>query len=85
MVLVLDVQLEADVTGLGRLDTGVSRFGTGLAVIAVVAGLWRLAYLFAAKWGDELLLNDSLYFSLQAALNSEGEWFREGLNGQPGA
>ena len=51
----------------------------------MVAGIWRLAYLFIAKWGDDLLLNDSIYFSLQAALNSEGKWFQEGLSGQPGA
>jgi 4-amino-4-deoxy-L-arabinose transferase-like glycosyltransferase len=60
-------------------------FAQWLAVISVVAGIWRLAYLFVAKWGDDLLLNDSIYFSLQAALNSEGKWFQEGLSGQPGA
>jgi len=56
-----------------------------LTVISVLAGIWRLGYLFVAKWGDDLLLNDSIYFSLQAALNSEGKWFQEGLSGQPGA
>lgn len=60
-------------------------FARGLAVISVLGGLWRVGYLLVAKWGDDLLLNDSIYFSLQAALNSEGRWFQEGLSGQPGA
>ncbi|MFV0306194.1 MAG: ArnT family glycosyltransferase [Desertimonas sp.] len=67
-------------------DAGADRsFIRSLIAISVVGGLWRLCYLFVAKWGDDLLLNDSLYFSLQAALNSEGQWFREGLDGHPGA
>lgn len=61
------------------------RFATALVVISLIGGIWRLLYLFVVKWGDELLLNDSLYFSLQAAMNSEGQWFREGLDGHPGA
>ena len=32
-----------------------------------------------------MLLNDSLYFSIQAGLNSEGQWFEDALTGQPGA
>lgn len=60
-------------------------FGRALAVISVIGGLWRLGYLLLVKWGDDLLFNDSIYFSLQAALNSEGRWFQEGLSGQPGA
>ena len=47
--------------------------------------MWRLGYLFAVKIDDALLLNDSLYFSIQAGRNSEGDWFREGLTNLPGA
>ncbi len=34
---------------------------------------------------QKLLLNDSLYYSIQAGLNSEGSWFKDALTGQPGA
>ena len=47
--------------------------------------VWRLGYLVVAKFGAPLLLNDSLYFSIQAGRNSEGDWFREGLTSLPGA
>ena len=33
----------------------------------------------------QLLLNDSLYYSIQAGRNSEGDWFREALTDLPGA
>lgn len=61
------------------------RFRTGLVLITAGAALWRLGYLFAAKLDDALLLNDSLYYSIQAGRNSEGDWFREGLTDLPGA
>lgn len=67
------------------VPTRWSPWAIRLAVISVIGGVWRLGYLVAAKWGDPLLLNDSLYFSLQASLNSEGHWFEEGLTGGPGA
>ena len=34
---------------------------------------------------QKLLLNDSLYYSIKAGLNSEGSWFKDALTGQPGA
>ncbi len=60
-------------------------FKVGLAVITAGAAVWRLGYLFAAKIDDALMLNDSLYYSIQAGRNSEGDWFREGLTDLPGA
>jgi hypothetical protein len=56
-----------------------------LALITAVGAAWRLGYLFAAKIDDPLLLNDSLYYSIQAGRNSEGDWFREALTSLPGA
>jgi 4-amino-4-deoxy-L-arabinose transferase-like glycosyltransferase len=66
--------------------SGSSRtFRIRLALITAGAALWRLGYLFAVKIDDALLLNDSLYYSIQAGRNSEGDWFREGLTDLPGA
>jgi 4-amino-4-deoxy-L-arabinose transferase-like glycosyltransferase len=61
------------------------RFRQWLVAIAAVGAVWRLGYLFAAKLHDALLLNDSLYYSMQAGRNSEGDWFREALTALPGA
>jgi hypothetical protein len=60
-------------------------FRVGLLIITAVGAVWRLGYLAAAKLGEPLLLNDSLYYSMQAGRNSEGDWFREGLTSLPGA
>ena len=57
----------------------------GLIGITVAAALWRLGYLFVVKLDDAVMLNDSLYYSIQAGRNSEGDWFREGLTDLPGA
>ena len=61
------------------------RFGISLAIITALAAVWRLGYLLAVKIDDALLLNDSLYYSIQAGRNSEGDWFREALTELPGA
>lgn len=61
------------------------RFRVGLLAITAAAAVWRLGYLVAIKIDDALLLNDSLYYSIQAGRNSEGDWFREGLSDLPGA
>ena len=53
------------------------RFAGWLGAITLVGAIWRLAYLFVVKADDALLLNDSLYYSIQAGRNSEGDWFRE--------
>jgi 4-amino-4-deoxy-L-arabinose transferase-like glycosyltransferase len=62
-----------------------ARFRRWLLVITAVGAAWRTGYLVVAKLGTPLLLNDSLYFSIQAGRNSEGDWFREGLTNLPGA
>ena len=62
-----------------------ARFRIWLAVITAIGAAWRIGYLVVAKFGEPLLLNDSLYFSIQAGRNSEGDWFREGLTNLPGA
>ena len=61
------------------------QFRIWLTAITAVGAAWRLGYLFADKLHDPLLLNDSLYFSIQAGRNSEGDWFREALTSLPGA
>jgi 4-amino-4-deoxy-L-arabinose transferase-like glycosyltransferase len=66
------------------MDQG-RRFGFWLTVITVLGAVWRLGYLLAVKIDDPLLLNDSLYYSMQAGRNSEGDWFREALTELPGA
>jgi 4-amino-4-deoxy-L-arabinose transferase-like glycosyltransferase len=60
-------------------------FRRGLVAITAIGAAWRLGYLLVAKLHAPLLLNDSLYFSIQAGRNSEGDWFREGLTALPGA
>jgi hypothetical protein len=62
-----------------------TQFRLWLGIITLVGAAWRLGYLFAVKIHDPLLLNDSIYYSLQAARNSEGDWFRESLTMLPGA
>ncbi len=56
-----------------------------LLLITALGAAWRLGYLVVAKVDQPLLLNDSIYFSIQAGLNSEGHWFEDALTGQPGA
>jgi len=70
------------VTGYERVDR---TFAIRLAVITAIGAVWRLGYLFVVKIDDRLLLNDSLYYSIQAGRNSEGDWFREALTPLPGA
>ena len=61
------------------------QFRLWLTVITAVGAAWRLGYLFAEKLHHPILLNDSLYYSVQAGRNSEGDWFREALTALPGA
>ena len=64
------------VGGLGRDDAVVHPCTDHrLAVITAIGAVGRLGYLFAVKIDDALLLNDSLYYSIQAGRNSEGDWF----------
>lgn len=50
----------------------------------LVGAVIRVVYL-ATKWSEPLLLNDSLYYSDQAAQLVNGRFFREFLSDQPGA
>lgn len=50
----------------------------------LVGAAIRVIYL-ATKWNEPLLLNDSLYYSDQAAQLMNGRFFREFLSEQPGA
>jgi len=52
--------------------------------IVVFGAVLRLAML-ASRWGDPLELNDSIYYSIQAAQNADGNWFAEPLSRTPGA
>jgi hypothetical protein len=60
-------------------------FRLGLIGITVAGAIWRLTYLLFVKLDDSVMLNDSLYYSMQAGRNSEGDWFRDGLTQLPGA
>lgn len=62
-----------------------ANFTRRLAVITLAGAVWRLGYLFVAKFDEGVRLNDSLYYTLQATRNSEGDWFREALTDLPGA
>lgn len=62
-----------------------ANFMRRLAVITAVGAVWRLGYLVVAKLNEGLLLNDSLYYSMQASRNGQGDWFREALTDLPGA
>lgn len=50
----------------------------------VLAAVVRVVY-WSTKIGDDLLLNDSWYYSGQARQLTQGIWFREILADQPGA
>jgi len=56
-----------------------------IVTVTAVAAAWRIFYLVAAKWGRQLMLNDSLYYSSQAFQNAHGHWFRNVLGDHPGA
>lgn len=62
----------------------VSGFAARLAIIAGFAAVLR-AVVLGRRWGRELLMNDSFYYSGQARQLAGGEWFREILVDQPGA
>ncbi len=55
----------------------VSDFARRLAAITAVAAGWRLLRWWFVKWDQELLLNDSLYYSAQARQLTQGRWFRD--------
>lgn len=60
-------------------------FRRGLTIAVIVGALWRLSVLVFDKWHQQLLLNDSIYYSAQARQLVEGRWFREVFVDQPGA
>ncbi len=69
----------------GKVAEALTTFRGRLAVITLVGAAWRLFYLFVLKWNRPLLLNDSMYYSIQAGLNAEGSWFKHNLTDFPGA
>jgi 4-amino-4-deoxy-L-arabinose transferase-like glycosyltransferase len=52
-------------------------FSRRLAAIVGLGAVWRYAYLIAAKRNQPLLLNDSLYYSWQAAGLTKGVYFKD--------
>ena len=75
-------RLEADAAA----DTArTSTFGRRLGIVAAVGFVWRLALLVVDKWDQELLFNDSIYYSEWAKQLTEGRFFREGFNDLPTA
>ena len=57
----------------------------GSAIVAAVGFVWRLALLVVDKWDQELLFNDSIYYSEWAKQLTEGRFFREVFNDLPTA
>jgi hypothetical protein len=55
------------------------------ALPGVVLGAAVRTVYVATKWSEPLLLNDSLYYSDQAAQLVRGDWFHEFLSDEPGA
>ena len=60
-------------------------FRQRLTLIVSFGALLRIVRLIVDKWGQPLLLNDSLYYSAQAQQLAHGVWFREVFVDQPGA
>ncbi|HEY7627012.1 MAG TPA: glycosyltransferase family 39 protein [Ilumatobacteraceae bacterium] len=61
------------------------RFRSTLAVVVGVGAIVRITRLLVSKWNEPLLLNDSLYYSIQASQLAHGTWFHEPFSNQPGA
>ena len=57
---------------------------TAWLVAVAVGAVWRIA-LLVEKWNNDLLFNDSLYYSGQAIQVADGTLFREVFADQPGA
>lgn len=70
---------EADSSG-GGLE-----FRRRLGIVAGVGFAWRLVLLIVDKWDQELLFNDSIYYSEWAKQLTEGRFFREVFNDLPTA
>ncbi|MEP7115541.1 MAG: glycosyltransferase family 39 protein [Ilumatobacteraceae bacterium] len=60
-------------------------FRRRLAVVVACGAVLRIVRLAVNKWGQPLLLNDSLYYSAQAQQLAHGVWFREVFSDQAGA
>jgi len=60
------------------------RFRLAIAAITAVGAAWR-AVMLAAAWHHRILLNDSLYYTVQAQLNAHGRWYVEPFTDRPGA
>ena len=71
---------------VGAADRARTQRADRSLLIGIVAfgAVLRLAML-ASRWGDPLELNDSIYYSIQAAQNADGNWFAEPLSRTPGA
>ncbi len=56
-----------------------------LGVVVAVGFVWRLGLLVVDKWDQELVFNDSIYYSAWAKQLTEGRFFREVFNDLPTA
>ncbi len=70
---------EADSSG------GRAVFRRRLGIVVAVGFVWRLGLLVVDKWDQELLFNDSIYYSAWAKQLTEGRFFREVFNDLPTA
>lgn len=72
-------QSEADSSG------GGAGFRRRLGIVAAVGFVWRLVLVIVDKWDQELLFNDSIYYSEWAKQLTQGRFFREVFNDLPTA
>jgi 4-amino-4-deoxy-L-arabinose transferase-like glycosyltransferase len=56
-----------------------------LAIVVAAGLVWRLGLLIVDKWDQELLFNDSVYYSAWAKQLTEGRFFREVFTDLPTA
>ncbi|HEX4982931.1 MAG TPA: glycosyltransferase family 39 protein [Ilumatobacteraceae bacterium] len=61
------------------------RFRTRLGIVVAVGFVWRVGLLVADKWNQQLLFNDSIYYSAWAKQLTEGRFFRDVFTDLPSA
>ena len=80
-----DLDRGSDPAGSADLRDRRDRWTWRLVLVGCALGAVVRIAVLATKWNKGLLLNDSLYYSSQARQNSQGQWFRDVLGGNPGA
>lgn len=61
-----DSTVTVEIAAYRRYVMGATLLGAALRIV-----------MLASKWNTKLMLNDSLYYSIQASNNAHGHWFKE--------